>query len=500
MKLAGRMLLPILLGALASIDAGARESSRGGRGARDEATAAAEAHRASDRAGRLSRRDDERRPDDQWTVNLFGRPLTIGGEYETRWVYESDTSLGRKDDDGARLGQKFELELLYRIQEEVSIFLEGRTFHRSELYDEAGHTESNGEFVRGETWVLIDHVRGSNFGLQLGRQNFRDKREWWWDADLDALRLHYDRAPFRFQFGLAEELARTSTDQDRIDPEQEDVLRLIGQARWQWAEKHRVEAFWLTQIDHSDAPRMGEVLAEDREDETDADLTWLGLRAMGRWKPRSAHRVYYWLDAAVVAGQETVFDFDGVGKGRSALDDRSRRDVQGWALDVGATWAPRWAGRPRFTLGYAIGSGDRHPDGGTDRAFRQTGLQDNNGRYRGVDRFRYYGELLRPELSNLHIGTFSLGFPLLRNSSIELVYHLYRQVHPAPFLRDSDIDARPLGSSRDIGQEIDLVLGIEEWKHVEFELVGSLFRAGSAYGARAGRLASGVTLKIDYSF
>lgn len=57
---------------------------------------------------------------------------------------------------------------------------------------------------------------------------------------------------------------------------------------------------------------------------------------------------------------------------------------------------------------------------------RQTGLQDNNGEFFGVDCFRYYGELLRPELSKLQITTLALGFRMLTNSSIEFVYHTDR--------------------------------------------------------------------------
>ena len=42
---------------------------------------------------------------------------------------------------------------------------------------------------RGETWLYMSHLFGSNFSLQVGRQNLREPRSWWWDKDLDALRL-----------------------------------------------------------------------------------------------------------------------------------------------------------------------------------------------------------------------------------------------------------------------------------------------------------------------
>jgi hypothetical protein len=156
--------------------------------------------------------------------------------------------------------------------------------------------------------------------------------------------------------------------------------------------------------------------------------------------------------------------------------------------------------KPSITLGYAVGSGNPDPDSSTDRSFRQTGLHNNNGRFWGVDNFRYYGELLRPELSNLHVLTLSVGLPLLRNSSVEVVYHRYWQDHATPFMKDARIKATPNGKDNDIGQEWNVVVGIEEWKHVELELVAALLRSGNAYGSLSGENAGYMSLVFTYNF
>src|SRR5262249_14730896 len=144
--------------------------------------------------------------------------------------------------------------------------------------------------------------------------------------------------------------------------------------------------------------------------------------------------------------------------------------------------------------------GDSNARRGEDTAFRQTGLQRNNDRFLGVDRFRYYGELLRPELSNLHIVTAALGYRILRSSSLELLYHYYHQAVPAPFLRDTKLKADPTGRSGAIGHEWDAALGLEEWEHLEVELVGAVFRAESAFGPLSGNFAEGVFLKLKWNF
>ena len=50
-------------------------------------------------------------------------------------------------------------------------------------------------------------------------------------------------------------------------------------------------------------------------------------------------------------------------------------------------------------MGWAWGSGDQEPQSGNNGTFRQTGFQDNNDKWSGVTSFRYYGELVDPELS-----------------------------------------------------------------------------------------------------
>ena len=134
-----------------------------------------------------------------------------------------------------------------------------------------------------------------------------------------------------------------------------------------------------------------------------------------------------------------------------------------------------------------------------DTGFRQPDVSNNRDRFLGVDLFRVYGEVVRPDVSNLHIFTGSLGCRILRSSSVELVYHSYRQAVPAPLLHEAKIPD-PTGRSSTIGHEWDLVLGLEEWPPLEVGLIGATFLAGRAYGANSRSLAEGVFVKATYSF
>ena len=42
----------------------------------------------------------------------------------------------------------------------------------------------------------------NRLALQIGRQGFKDKREWWWDNDLDAVRLHFSEGSLKGEISI----------------------------------------------------------------------------------------------------------------------------------------------------------------------------------------------------------------------------------------------------------------------------------------------------------
>jgi alginate production protein len=175
----------------------------------------------------------------------------------------------------------------------------------------------------------------------------------------------------------------------------------------------------------------------------------------------------YWLEGALVRGES------------------QGTNIRGYGFDLGGTY--RWAMRlqPSLTLNLAFGSGDGDPTDSVDHNFRQTGVQQNEARFSGITRLKYYGETLDPELSNLQIITLGVGIRPTPESSIELVYHDYRQDEALDELRDAKIEVEPSGNDREIGQAIDLVMGFEEIEDLELELVLGGFFPGRAFSTDA---------------
>ena len=448
----------------------------------------------------LTQRQDTRRPDQPYRLPVFGRPLTITGEYDATLRERRNFKLDDSDGKEKRtdLDHEFKVELFYPFSDRMFFFAEAKAKYEAELRHTGSEPTADASIERGPMWVFLDRLGDTGFGLQLGRQNLRETREWWWDADLDMARMYYDHGPFHAELGLGQELARVSSLQG-VDPAQKRVARLMAMGSWLWASKQTIEVYALRSQDRSQTESKGDRLSETDEDPSDARLTWLGVRAMG---DRSLDRygdLRYWADLGWVRGRDSVLKFDN-NSGVSTVDSRQDVKVRGTAFDLGLSWRTPLPWHPAFTLGYAQASGDDSLKDGVDSAFRQTGLHNNKWRFFGVNRFRYYGELLRPELSNLNIVTAAAGLPMLKNSSVELLYHRYRQTRAADSLRDVRINADLTGKSRAVGQEYDLVFGFREWAHVDLAFTLGTFKAGSAFGSLAGKRANLLLFDLVYNF
>ena len=437
---------------------------------------------------RLTEREDKRRPLEPFGTELFGHLLTLGGEYELDldWVRprvlepEVDGKLVREDD-RLLLTNQLQLEAFYSFGEPLSLFVQFEGIWDKDLLGRTFEGVSDTYLERGEMWLYSENVLDSGVSVDVGRLHFEDDRRWWWDDELDAARVVWEGGDVEIALAVAYELASDRSDQSFVEPDQERVLRFIGEASWDFAETHSLQLFVLHQDDHSPTQRVGQSVAVDREDDSDARLTWLGARATGLANLGARGFLGYWLDAALVHGRDDVLDFSDPAGGRVDVTRVTRRDVSGYGFDVGMDWLFPLAWEPRLFAGYAFGSGDA-TNGGDDRSFRQTDLQGNEAGFGGVERFPSYGLLLQPELSNLGIVTAGAGMALFQSSSLDLVYHYYRMVEPAEDLRDSLLQAQFDGRHRELGHGIDLVLAVEEWERFEFDVALAALRTSNAFG------------------
>lgn len=288
----------------------------------------------------------------------------------------------------------------------------------------------------GESFIFFEDPFGIDFDIQAGRIDFDDRREWLYDQNLDGVRVFWTLGGW-----LTELSASTTLSDGRLRDENTDnFIAYVSEP------DRRFAAY----IIHRDTRLNG---SKER-------VTHMGIRSFVDWPPDHES----WLEVARMSG------------------DRNGTDLGGWGFDIGTTreLGERWY----LTAAWAFGQGDARTGDGNDGNFRQTQLQDNNGKFGGVTSFRYYGELMDPELANMHIATLGVGFRFAERASLDLVGHYYRQDVAARRIIDSDIDQRPSGIHRELGWEIDAILGWRPVRAWDFELVVGWFRPGKAFRRR----------------
>ena len=400
---------------------------------------------APERAAAPVGKEFERRDED----DLFGRGirlldgLILRGQIEMKVTDEDEYDLDRTQD-----ADRIDTDAIARIRLVYApkgaawyAVAEGRYTYRWRDDHVDGHLQFSNPSL-GETFLYVRDAFGDGWDLQVGRQDFDDPREWIYDQNLDAVRV-------LGHFGTSRlELSASTTLADG---------KLEDEAATNWT------AYLSHELAGGDIHLAAWSQLRDFEfdDQTIADeeRLYFGVRALGDFFADQSS----WLDLALLTGE------------------RKDVDLGGWAYDVGTTWTPDWMGPFSITAAYALGSGGA-VDAQEDNRFRQTGLEDNTTKFDGVTSFQYYGELLDPELSNIGIATVGIGARVAKRTSLDLVWHGYRQDHLLDLsLPGADIDDRPNGDSPDLGWELDLILGSRRWNNIDIELVAGWFRPGDAF-------------------
>jgi len=405
--------------------------------------------------------DPDAPPETRYRLAPF---LTFGAEIEVAYAYRKNLGLDdRRDGDASLLTPELSLALSFDPDPRFQAFLNVAVARESVLKIEADQSKPSEDVAVEvkEAFIWLRSLPGG-LSLQLGRQRFEDERQWLYDEELDAVRLRFEHAALAIELsasrdGLVRKDLASSARRDRIN-------NYVLHASYRLPRETTVEAYAIVRDDR-DADRRRPIFA--------------GLRSRGE----PIEDLDYWLELGYVGGR-----------------DGSKR-IRGWGVDVGATYEFQVGPKPALTLGFAFGSGDRNPDDGTDESFRQTGLQDNEADFGGATDFKYYGEVLDPELSNLAILTAGVGIRPSDKFSMDLVYHYYLQHRAAPALRSAGIDAEPSGRSRRLGSGIDFVVGLQGiWDHLDARVGVGYFLPGAAFPGALGGGAWVVRAEVQFRF
>lgn len=377
--------------------------------------------------------------DDQRAV-AFGLPLSesvrLGGQVslEGEWDDEFDLDDARARD-RTKPAVRAKADVLWLMDDVGSYLLGEVTAGRDDTLRQNGDDTHDETLEVSRAFVSLRAAEGLQ--LLAGRQDFYEDREWLYDEVLDGVRGVLRTGSLQWELGAA-----MGRDFAAAVNEAEDTGVLVGDVRWQ------VDPVW----------EVGAYVLQ-RTDTTAADFEPLlyGVRSLARPRLGLGH----WLELGAASGSA------------------GGRDIRGHAVDAGVLWTFDAPWRPSVGAGFAFGSG--RADGASTQGYRQSGLQDNNGKLGGVTSVRYYGELLDPELANLTVTTLCAAVRPLRSASVSLLFHTYQQDVASTTLPATELRVAPTGASRDLGHELDLVIAYRFERNLTVELTAARFTPGDAF-------------------
>ena len=429
----------------------------------------------------------------------------VGAESGGPLDYSFEISLERSALEGISFGSdpaedrlveedyEFEFSLEYQLTENSYLFFTGALIDETETVENSGAEDDVSGLERkqmGFGYFFGETVKSE---FNIGRMEFVSASEWWlwWDEELDAISLDSTYGDLEATLVVAEEQAPESTGVDFIDPEFEDVRRVMLSLAWEFNAGHSLVFYYLDQTDNSQSFNVGEFEDYDEIDEEDADLEWTGISYLGEFEIESVGEFEIELHVAEVSGDETVYEFDDPVAGSSEVVEREQNRVDGSAQSYLISWTPAVLDDWSFILGSATGSGDSNPDNNRDDSFRQTGLQGDS---------ESFGEFYQPELSNLVVDLIGVEWEISEGVEVALLRYEYEQDELADEMRDVSIDIDPSGSSRDLGSETDLVVTIEARDGLEIILTAAEFDAGSAYDGFSNETSNFIKFELAYEF
>lgn len=359
--------------------------------------------------------------------------------------------------------------VIYRPVDWLTATLEMKLGREYPLSEEPQVTLPSGEVrfaQKRSPTLLVEQVlltaRKAPWEFNLGRRNYEDDRHWLFDGSIDVASLTYRHENVRVEAMVGRDVLWSLDLLQKATKQPTEMFMLYGDYRG--FDGHLLGGYVIRRHDLSGG---------------DGQPVWFGLRASG--KPTA--NFSYWSEAVLMRG-----------------NDESGRRLRAHALDLGMTWRFDTLPRdPNVTLAYAMGSGDRNAGSGVNTEFRQTGLHSNEARYIGLAKFKAYGEMLDPDLSNIRIVTVGVGARLAPGISADLVYHRYRLDAVASEIRNWGLTAQmntvPGQESRDLGQALDLVIGFRGMFGVK--RLGLDLRAGKFFPGNALRRSDGGTQVVS---
>ena len=351
--------------------------------------------------------------------------------------------LGQKAKNSSRL-YRFRLSLLlgWQYMRELSEHWFFKMEPRVGLkYSDVNHDKGTDFNLDLREFYLMSHDLNDNYlNFLIGRKILNDGRAWYYNSSVDTIGLFNsdDLLLYDIYFGGRLNNEKTFSESDNTYG-LKDTKFIIAHLKYEYFIKHFIEGFYL--LEHTKNLRT---------------LRWYGIRADGN-KKFSNSSLKYWADFALLRGN-------------------FNQKITANGLDLGAMYN-KDTSPYSFGVSFARGSGSK--DG--KHNYYMPYLTNAKHKLNKIPNFRYYGEFLNPDLSNIQIISLYGNYDFKNGNTLSLAFHNYNQIKASNVLRATDMVLAPNGKSKDIGNEFDLIWYFNRANLKHYKLVFSYFRGGSAF-------------------
>jgi len=284
----------------------------------------------------------------------------------------------------------------------------------------------------------------------IGRKQIQDNRSWWYDDNLDIIKLFNTKDLWTYKVIFGTKLHKDTLYNYSISSKNGADNTLLTDSI---SNKNNLKdtKFIILNTDYQyyiNQHLSGYFIKENTSNDLKRDINWLGFRNYSMLK-----QIKYWIDFGIANG-----------------DDASSH-ISSYGYDLGFLYYPTTK-TYYYGLSYANGK----------KSYSQPIFADNKSNFLTKNiKLHYYGEFLNPRLNNISILSLYWLYDYTPKKTFALMLHNYRQNETSPIIETNYYNIPTNRVNKDIGKEIDLFYKFTQPLEYNYLFMLAYFYGGKAF-------------------
>ena len=319
-------------------------------------------------------------------------------------------------------------------------------------------TKSSIDLDIKELYLQSYELFDNRVNFLLGRKQLVDARSWWIDKPMDAIGIFNLHDLYRYEIYAGGRLSNSTlfSNDTSLETDLKHTKFIMAHFDDEWYYLNHISFFVL---------KEKTTLRSNKK-----DMHWFGMRLFGDRDINEKDKMIYWIDTGINNGKYNYLS------------------KKGFAYDVGILYKKDI----KYSVGLSYATASKE--------YKQSIFADNKSKFLQNDiKFRYYGEFLNPELTNISI----LSIYATYKPSIEKTYilslHNYKQNSFSNVLHTTSYIIPTNNMQKNVGQEVDLLYQYQLSLRYKYKITFSYFKGGSAFNQVAEKK-DGLYAKFNFTY